>query len=98
MPAKFEITQVDEAEAAPEEVAMMVINSAYFFSGLKIGFVEDAIYAVRIREVMKEGLTDPNKIAIRAMELEGFTPRYVRRGEIGFYSIAESEAPKPTLN
>jgi hypothetical protein len=98
VPAKFKVRVLDESEITPEENAMMMINSAYFFSGRKIGFVEDAIYAVRIREAMKEGFTDPDKIAVRAMELEGLSPQFVRRGEIGFYSIEEPEPPKHVLN
>lgn len=98
MPAKFKVTKSDDSQTSPEEIAMMLINAAYFFSGIRIGFVEDAIYAVRIRDVMKEGLTDPDAIAVRAMEMEGLAPKFVRRGEIGFYCIEESDAPKPTLN
>jgi hypothetical protein len=98
MAAKFKVRKLDATEVTPEENAMMMINAAYFFSGRKITFVEDALYAIRIRDAIKDGVIDPEKIAIRALELEGWQPEYVVRGEIGFLSLGDQEQARQLPN
>jgi len=85
---------VREAKLEPEQIAMFLINGAYRDAGRDMTFIEDALYAIRIRQAVREGITNPNSIAIRALELEGWQPQYVVRGEIGLISIAEPEPPK----
>jgi len=71
----------------PEQMAMIIINTAYQMSGRKMTFVEDAVYALRIRDAMKEGKKKPEEIASRALEMEGWQPQYVVHGEVGYLAI-----------
>jgi len=91
----YAVTEI-KLQLQPEQIAMFLINGAYRAAGKEMTFVEDAIYTLRIRQAAGEGVTDPDQIAMRALEMEGWKPCYVTRGEIGYISI--EEAGQSTLN
>lgn len=74
--------QVAEMQLEPEQIAMFWINGAYREAGKKMTFVEDAIYALRIRDAVREGKQTPEEIAMRALEMEGWRPKWATHGEI----------------
>lgn len=83
---------VKEIKLEPEQIAMFWINGAYREAGKKMTFLEDAIYALRIREAVREGKRDPDDIAMRALEMEGWRPEWVTYGEIRLIKIEPASA------
>jgi hypothetical protein len=83
---------VTEAKLSPEQIAMFWINGAYRDAGKKMTFVEDAIYALRIRDAAREGKRSAEEIAMRALELEGWRPEWVTYGEISIIAIKPADA------
>ncbi|MBA1156905.1 hypothetical protein [Microvirga mediterraneensis] len=83
-----------EIKLQPEQIAMFWINGAYRDAGKKMTFLEDAVYALRIRDAVREGKRTPEDIAMRALELEGWRPEWVTYGEISIIKIeaADSDA------
>jgi hypothetical protein len=78
---------VTEIKLQPEQIAMFWINGAYREAGKKMTFVEDAVYALRIRDAVREGMRTPEDIAMRALELEGWRPSWVTYGELSIIKI-----------
>lgn len=83
---------VTEIKLEPEQIAMFWINGAFRDAGKKLTFLEDAIYALRIRDAVREGMRTPEDIAMRALELEGWRPKWVTHGELAAIVIEPADA------
>jgi len=68
---------------SPEGVAFQLVEGAFRMSGRELTFLEDALFAVHIKEAMAEGWDEPDDLAFRALQLAGWDPVWLKSGEIG---------------
>ena len=61
---------------------MFWITGAFRAMGKEMTFLEDAIYALRVRDALREGMRAPDDIAGRALEMEGWRAKWITCGQI----------------